>query len=398
MVDPSLTQGTLLCGFSEEVSSNNYSGNGTFSLPTHYKFAGNCQNTNLTCNELTYGIEGFRIEGSSTKIGSQGAINIPNGNKWLSWPVFGGGLNVSRINGNSQLTPVEWYWKSGVQTEDPQDFGTLTIPFGIFSQSTGGTSCLPCGEPCEVDRLYGILSSMDSSFLSDEDRFLSRLYLYDRLKDSLQLMYSGSTHDIELQNFFSAMALNNVGLLSSVEEMLADNDYANAQLFNEDINTSLLVEVNLDIVNEVCAQYGRNFDAMDSVSRANLEQIAYQHPLIGGPAVYRARAILGIDVDDTQLAFRQKKEVYSMHNTELVIIPNPSTGKVTLILSGQNEQAITVNVFNNLGVRVLSFEPEQTEGKLFLDMDGYAEGIYQVNVMLKSGVEVGGKIMLVGRK
>lgn len=395
MVDPSLTQGTLLCGFSEEISQNNYSGNSTFHLPTHFKLAGNCQNSTFSCNTLTNGLEGFKLE--NAQITAQGASNQPNGNKWLSWPTLVGSLNnVSRINGNSQLNQVQWYRSAGIATEDPED-GSLQIPNGIANQPTGGQSCLPCLEPCEIDRLYGILSSLDSIYPTDEDRFMARQYLYDFIKDSLQLIYSGSVYDVELQNFFSTMALNNVGLLSNVEEMLANNEYATAMLFNEDINTTLLVENNLNKVNEICALYGQDFTLMDSVSRSILEQIAYQHPLIGGTAVYRARAILGIDVDDTMLAFRKQQQILRKHQIELFVMPNPSTGRFNLSLSNKEEKMVSINVFNSLGMNVLRYNPGSDEWMTSLHLENSPEGLYTVKVQLGSGQELMRKIVVVQR-
>ena len=250
-----------------------------------------------------------------------------------------------------------------------------------------------------MERLYNILSNIDSVYSTEEDRFLAKTYLYQQLKDSLQLLYSGSTHDIELQNFFTTMGLNNVGLLSNVEEMLADNDYASAQLFNELINTTLLAEENTNKVNEICAEYNLRFELLDSARRAELEQIAYQHPLIGGPAVYRARAILGIDIDDTQLAFRQYIINTIQRNLpELSLVPNPSSGRVDVFVSLQEEEIKTIEVFNLSGIRVYNEAPIEHAGKISLNLDFCPEGIYQVRVVLDSGRELIEKLVLIGKR
>ena len=62
----------------------------------------------------------------------------------------------------------------------------------------------------------------DSTYIrpTHGEKMYDRLIVYRQLKDSLQLMYSGSTYDLTLQNFFNLMALGNTGYLENVKDAL----------------------------------------------------------------------------------------------------------------------------------------------------------------------------------
>lgn len=391
------SMGTLMCGFSEEDAGNSYRENDVIGLPTHFRLFGNVGSSSFTCNTMQLGIEGFKLEVPGLNpavLGNQGAPNSPNGNRWVSWPTSGF-TTLSRIRSITGVLPANWYWELGQPDEDPEDGGNFQIPNGLFPIATVGPNCTPC-PPCAVERLYVILNNIDSIYSTEEDRFLARTYLYQQLKDSLQLLYSGSTYDIELQNFFSAMALHNVGLLNNVEELLSNNDYANAQLFNDQINPSHLAEENLNTVNRVCAEYNLDFELLDSARRSDIEQIAYQHPHIGGLAVYRARAILGIEVDDTHLAFRQKMvNDTTRKQKEMTLIPNPSSGLVDVLLSLDDEEVTHLEVFNLSGIRVFNTSPSSNSGRISLNLNSLPDGIYQIKVRLSTGKKFVDKLVLI---
>ncbi len=68
-------------------------------------------------------------------------------------------------------------------------------------------------------------------------------------------------------------------------------------------NPANLMDANSKFVNTICLQHAGDTITYDSLQRIQLFAIAYQVPMIGGEAVYRARAILKLDVDDTQLEY-----------------------------------------------------------------------------------------------
>ena len=297
----------------------------------------------------------------------------------------------------STFPPKSWY-HGGSAEEDPTESGALSLPQGLLSQIINGTSCQPCIS-CAADRLGVLLTQLDTLVWDPGYAFDARLYIYKQLKDSLQIMYSGSAHDIELQNFFSVMALNNVHAFSTVEELLANNEYASAKLMNDGISYDLLMEENGIIVNQICAKYEQDFQLLDSTDYSSLEQIAYQHPLIGGIAVYRARAILGIDVDDTQLAFREHSNAITESDINYITLtPNPSSGRFLVQLLNTDDAISQIMVFNFYG-QLISCEGKQLNNHDYLlNLKGYSPGVYYVNVKLTSSKEIVKKLTLVNEK
>lgn len=394
MIDPTKT---LLCGINVDFSGSNFKQNNTANIPTHYKISNTCDLSTFECNELDNGLEGFKLEGGT--ISSQGLIDQPNGNKWINWPLASTGY--TRINGNGQPGLRDWFFdQNNPALEDPTDGGTMGLPGGIVQAGIPFPSCTvnPCPY-CDVERLYIILSNADSLNYSDEQKFALEKFVYRNLKDSLQLMNSGSTFDAALQNFFTSVSLQNVGLLNSIDELLNNNQYATAYLNSLSIESDRLVEQNLATVNRICAQYEMDFDNLDESSYQELLAIAYQYPRFGGEAVFRARAILGIDVDDTELALRQSNSEHTNadeeKNKKLTLIPNPTKGLFTAnYLLEENESAtlqLTDQFSRLMFTKVISYPNSLCN----FDLSTNKSGVYYLNLTTSKGEIVNEKIVLI---
>ena len=123
-------------------------------------------------------------------------------------------------------------------------------------------------------------------------------------------------------------------------------------------------------------QFGRNIH-YDAGQRQQLLAIAYQSPYVGGEAVYRARAILNLDIDDTQFAYRLA-DVDSSTIRELFIYPNPSRGKFTINYNFEKDEVVNLTVFNLLG-EIVGMYNMKSEDKLYsLDLSHLASGVYTV--------------------
>jgi hypothetical protein len=238
----------------------------------------------------------------------------------------------------------------------------------------------------------------DDIHMDEEIKIAAQNYLYRNLKDSIELMYSGSVYDTDLQNFFTILSLKNIGELDSVDELLNNNDFANAFLQNGKINPDKLSEANSITVNNICTERELDFDDLyqnDSIAYSNLVDIAYQYPLIGGEAVYRARAILGIDIDDTQLAFRLVHTTSKLNPDDFLIIPNPTTGVFSLRYTLKDNEVGKVKIYDNLGKIILVSAIEPSNNYLNFDLSGIQAGVYYLKVTLLSGLEINKKIVLI---
>jgi hypothetical protein len=386
-----------LCGINSARSSNNYMQNKIYDLPTHFRVSGFNQGSTFNCNDLNFGLEGFKL--INVFMSNQGTNLSPNGNRWIAWPTTSSEPTATRIsatNLNGSISPqIEWNHENQ-NDQDPQFGITPFIPQFIIKLPSASPACTihSCPE-CRAASLAELIALADTILFEEELRYAIENYVYQNLKDSLQLMYSGTVYDISLQNFFSAKALDNVGLLSNIEELLNSNDYANAYLLNEALVTDKVFEYNLETVNRICSEYDQEFEELDSLDKDALIQIAYQHADYGGEGVYRARAILGIDVDDTELSLRTAHSSYPKHKSELRLIPNPTTGIIQVSFDFDEDEFADVEVFNGMGQVIVQQKISAETNNYLLDMTGQFPGIYFLKFRLNSGLVLNEKIVLI---
>lgn len=393
-------QGDLAVGISNYDSHNLISHNIISNMPTSIVVGGHCLGSVFQCNELIDGQEGFKLRGANFQMDDQitGASgNLPNHNSWKSYLSGGTWPGNSRIIDDGLIPPslVKWYYPNPNTDEDPTAAPFISSVIADVPSTFGFTDCVTPGcINCWPDRLYNIISDSILNAHSDEIAYYNRMYVYRSLKDSLQLMYSGSTYDVELQNFFTLMALNNIGTITEINELLSDDDRANAYLQNQNINPDYLMDVNTVKVNEICAGIVNDTLEYNEQQRSDLLAIAYQLPAFGGEAVYRARAILGIYLDDTEIAFRLAS---TENNSEsnFIVEPNPTSGqfKIHYLLS-KNESAKWL-IYNTLGKLINQGELDQDSNFRIFDLSSNSSGIYSLIVETSTSKKMRWKISLI---
>ncbi len=200
--------------------------------------------------------------------------------------------------------------------------------------------------------------------------------------------------DASLQSFFTAASISKIGEFNSIDELIRGNDFASANFRNSALQIDRLSETNLQTVNRIIIQLKGNFDNIDSVSYYELLAIAYQFPSIGGEAVFRARAILGIDVDDTQLSYRLPSAVTANDEKDFEIYPNPSLGKVSIKCKLEEGETANVRIFDALGRLVKLQEIKSGENKISLGSTKFSNGLYNFTVKTSHDRIIVSKILL----
>ncbi len=390
-IDPANPSDTrsLLVGFKEASSSNSYKENQTNNLPSAFEVVDNCVNATFECNEMNNGIEGFKMV--NAVIPDQGSLSAPNGNKWNSWS------GATRINGTVVGSPlVKWYHSALYPAIEDPGYNLSTYPGGIFPISIPYASCTinPC-LGCDIERLAQLIAMADTMDYQSELRYAVEHYVYLNLKDSLQLMYSGSIYDASLQNFFTAVSLNTMGSLENVNELLSNNNYASAYFENNSIYALRLQEQNNTNINEICARVNMNFENLSDNDILILESIAYQYPFIGGEGVYRARAILGIDLDDTTIGYRQSSKPLPSKSSKLVLMPNPNTGNFKIFSTEKFVKGTVISITDQTGRCVVEFTVENETNILDESLPTIQAGVYYVKAVTGKGTILTQKLVIV---
>ena len=112
------------------------------------------------------------------------------------------------------------------------------------------------------------------------------------------------------------------------------------------------------------------FTAADS---SVLENIALQHAVTGGDAVFMARAMLRIEVHEQPLPLRKQKDtVQKTGNSNITLYPNPASNKVHL--SGGSGKVLA-KIYDHTGRLVL----EQTVTNT-INISSLETGVYSIKI------------------
>ena len=125
-----------------------------------------------------------------------------------------------------------------------------------------------------------------------------------------------------------------------------------------------------------------------------LDDIAMQCPRSGGEAVFRARTLLGIDMEESQVAERIKAPVSNMSD-RFFIAPNPNKGEFHLtyyLQEGESAEVTITDVEGRIiGKKLLKSEMNDTH----FNLTDKQNGIYFLNLNTSTGESMKFKVVLV---
>lgn len=178
----------------------------------------------------------------------------------------------------------------------------------------------------------------------------------------------------------------------------------NVKAVNAALSTSELIEQNAKAVNEVyLATIGKEEDTFTSGQTGALLAIANQCPMVGGNAVFRARALYALingtqDYDDEMLCLQHGIILKSRHPTAaatLNVIPNPTNNEATLVLEQMLDEPGVFVVFDALGSEVLRYSVPIETLRFRMNTVSLAPALYHYQVRGPSGLLGVGKLTIV---
>lgn len=143
-----------------------------------------------------------------------------------------------------------------------------------------------------------------------------------------------------------------------------------------ELQPGMLMEANSQYVNEIVIEGLGDTITYSSTQKDALRTIAYQNPITGGEAVFRARAILNLDIEDAYLPYRYSGNTDSSFAPEALIFPNPNKGKFTIHILNQHEGASEFTVYNSLGNSLEYRKQFIQDNALSVDVSYLNQGIY----------------------
>jgi hypothetical protein len=124
--------------------------------------------------------------------------------------------------------------------------------------------------------------------------------------------------------------------------------------------------------------------------RLELLNIAYQYPHVVGEAVYRARAILNLDLDDTQISYRYADS--NSLNQELYIYPNPNNGQFNLNYLVAKDEVAFVYITDAIGKLIAIQKLINSEQLHQFNLSGVNAGMYYIKLSSSFGTSKFSKI------
>lgn len=172
---------------------------------------------------------------------------------------------------------------------------------------------------------------------------------------------------------------------------------------NSNIGTTELIEANRTEVDEIyLSTIGKDIDTFTVAQSADLLAIANQCPMMGGNAVYTARALYRLiddayAYDDQLLCLPHGIIVKSIRQQDaavLSIVPNPARDNATLVLDKVLDGSGVLLVFSTVGQEVLRKTIPMEMSRMEFSTIRLAPGLYHYQVRGPAGKLGEGKLAI----
>lgn len=343
-----------------------------------------CSNSTLACNTFNTCYHGGYFRGTSSSsavadIGDQ-IINPQNQNIELTGNVFNGSISDD-IGGNVTIGTL-WH-------DNPLPIVPVFTGFtlGTNGNNICGLFLLAQSEDVKRDQQVGaILNDLAAGIFDTEQEYYLIKQAYTTLRENMNWLTLGTPDDARYQSFFAACEADNWDELIDAENAAAQGDTTTIATFTGGSVPANSAEENAQTVLNIYAKYWlagyRSFAPTDTTTLLN---IALQNPILGGNAVYGARVLLGLMVDDfapTESGMRRAEaENEGADEPNVSLFPNPATTQVYIQVENANIENIRTEIYDLNGRKISGQITQISDGMLLVDTSTLPAGIYVICVL-----------------
>ncbi|MBP6511407.1 MAG: T9SS type A sorting domain-containing protein [Bacteroidia bacterium] len=338
---------------------------------------GNSIINSLYKNEFTFFDEGIFLDNDpyiGPSVGTQDPNNLNNGNVMRNvWNCSSCSTTTNRITGFISVG-LKWYHDQAL-TSDPE-FPDYPLTIGALDEErltgtvTNDSECqltsfiseeedtgLPLTLRIRNETFGGIVSDSirypDGYY--DAFRYNARQMAFNLLKKNLDLIVMDDDSDTSFVSFFNETLTSNINKIDSLETLLSKRLFVEADTLLNHFTDTNTIEYNYKRVYRLYIKlhlYGDT--SLTNSEWDELYEIAYQHPLIGGLAVYVARNMLNLEVHDGELSSARMMQPKKQEEIgKLILYPNPANEYLKVKWTG-SERISQVSIHDITGRIVLN--------------------------------------------
>lgn len=282
----------------------------------------------------------------------------------------------------------------------PRLFGNCAPPSAItFPPAQPNQNCYTPCNGCRQRQLAAIANEEgDYGLIPEDELYNLKRDVFEQLMAEPELMEMGTADDIILQLFYNNALNENMGQLINAENILL-NDTLGLNAFLSTFNPENNAEQNMQTVLEIYeATFGMQPEEFSQDQINTLLSIALQSPISGGEAVYIARGMLHLDVDDLIDENNQRKsQVAGKQITEnaVMLYPNPANNSISIDLNGAVADNILFRVFDNLNKEIMTKGLHNVNNSINVSVDKLPNGIYTYSILVGDHLTQTGKLVII---
>jgi hypothetical protein len=366
---------------------------------------GNCANSFFVCNVFQNGYRGFMGSGTvanSVLLPHQLTINnigYPTGNSFTGTATADLTGSI-RWDQNNQLA-INWYF-TGTQPSNALASNSLTNT-NQPTFSSNPTQCtnpifISATESAQREILAGSQMEIAESTVADEmTKEMSAKDAHRLLVEHPDWLNLNTAQDGDYQQFFTEIDTTELAQANYAEiAALADNEQQ-AILQNAAIGGSSDLTGNHKTVFEIYNRsWLRDSVALTAADSATLLAIALQHPAQGGDAVYTARVMLRLMVDDATGNYYNYRVASNTETTlpAVEVFPNPANTQVTITGHYSETDIVVFNLFDVTGRLMLTETLKTGTETLVLDLSTVQPGAYLYQITVNGSVTTTNKLTI----
>lgn len=350
----------------------------------------NCAGTYFVCNVLQNSYRAFMGTGTianSVLLPHQlnyNSTNYPTGNSFSGSAVsdLAGGIRLA----TNTVMPINWFYSGTIPSVNGQLFtGSLTSG-NLPTLSNNPSQCASfifrvANSVEERDKLAGSQIALAEDIqVSEEEQEIAAKDAHRLLVEHPDWLHLNTPQDQDYQDFFGQIDSVDIGKSNYTEQATIAVDTTAAVSYNHAMigNTSpaWYHKTVYEIYNRTWLVGNLELTLSDT---SVLLPIALMHPAEVGEAVYTARVMLGITVDDATGSYNYRIQNPDVEETvSAIIIASPNPASSQIYVTGINEQnAVVLFTLYDLSGREVFSQTMHAEGtQLVVNVQSVASGAY----------------------